>query len=95
MTYRVIKYFTDLQDNGYPYNVGDIFPHEGKEVKPSRIAELASDNNRRKMPLIELVKDDSKDAPVTDDSTDAKANEAETVAEKPKKATTKRKTKSE
>ena len=94
MTYRVIKYFTDLQDNGYAYNVGDTFPHEGKQVKPSRIAELASDKNRRKIPLIELVKD-SKDAPVTDDNTDAKANEAETVAEKPKKATTKRKAKSE
>lgn len=32
MAYRVIKYFTDLQDNGYAYKVGDLFPHKGFKV---------------------------------------------------------------
>ena len=53
--YKVIKPFTDLQDNNYAYYVGDIFPHNGVEVCAERIAELASDKNRRGIPLIEEV----------------------------------------
>lgn len=53
--YRVIKYFTDLQDNNHPYQVGDIFPHEGKEVTEKRLLELSTSANRRGMPLIEKV----------------------------------------
>ena len=53
--YRVIKSFTDLQDNNYAYYVGDTFPHNGVEVVAERIAELASDKNRLGVPLIEEV----------------------------------------
>ena len=53
--YRVIVKFTDLQDDGRAYNVGDIFPRVGFEVSDDRIAELASDKNRRGIPLIEKV----------------------------------------
>lgn len=53
--YKVIKSFTDLQDNNYAYYVGDTFPHNGVEVDAGRIAELASDNNRLGVPLIEEV----------------------------------------
>ena len=53
--YKVIKSFTDLQDNNYAYYVGDKFPHNGVEVGAERIAELASDKNRRGIPLIEEV----------------------------------------
>ena len=53
--YKVIKYFTDLQDNNYAYYVGDTFPHNGVEVGAERIAELESDKNRRGIPLIEEV----------------------------------------
>ena len=53
--YRVIKYFTDLQDNNYAYNVGDVFPHEGMEVSEKRLLELSTYNNRQKKPLIEKV----------------------------------------
>ena len=53
--YRVIKSFTDLQDNNYAYYVGDTFPHNGVEVGAERIAELASDKNRRGIPLIEEI----------------------------------------
>ena len=53
--YKVIKYFTDLQDNNYAYYVGDTFPRNGVEVGAERIAELASDKNRRGVPLIEEV----------------------------------------
>lgn len=54
--YKVTTFFTDLQDRGYAYNVGDIFPREGKTVTPQRIMELASAGNKRGIPLIEEAK---------------------------------------
>ena len=60
--YKVIKSFTDLQDNNYAYYVGDTFPHNGVEVVAERIAELASDKNRRGIPLIEEVAEKPKRA---------------------------------
>ena len=53
--YKVIKSFTDLQDNNHTYSVGDTFPHNGVEVDAERIAELASDKNRLGVPLIEEI----------------------------------------
>lgn len=53
--YEVIKYFTDLQDNSHPYNVGDIFPRQGKDVTETRIAELSGSNNKQRTPLIKKV----------------------------------------
>ena len=55
MAYKVIEYFEDLQDNGRPYNVGDVFPVDGNTVTAERLAELASTQNRRRIPLIEEV----------------------------------------
>lgn len=59
--YKVIRYFTDLQDNEYAYHVGDTFPHEGLEVSAERLAELSSDKNKRHIPLIEKVKTEPED----------------------------------
>ena len=53
--YKVIKSFTDLQDNNYAYSVGDTFPHDGVEVDAERITELESDKNRLGVPLIEEI----------------------------------------
>ena len=58
--YKVIKSFTDLQDNNYAYYVGDTFPHNGVEVGDERIAELASDKNLQGIPLIEEVEEKQK-----------------------------------
>lgn len=57
MMYKVIKYFTDLHDNGYPYSVGDTYPRQGMTATKERIAELAGNNNKQGQPLIELVKE--------------------------------------
>lgn len=62
MSYKVIHRFTDLQDNNYPYDEGDIFPRQGFKVSEDRIKELASENNKRRMKLIELVDDEPKKA---------------------------------
>ena len=59
--YRVIKYFTDLQDNNHEYNVGDIYPHNKKKVPASRIKELSTNKNRRGIPLIEKAEGPSEE----------------------------------
>lgn len=57
MLYRVVKYFTDLHDNDHPYDVGDIFPRPGVSVTDARLAELASGENRRGIPLIAAIEE--------------------------------------
>lgn len=61
--YKVIKAFTDLQDNNYPYNAGDEFPRKGVKVSKDRLEELATDKNRRKEPLIEKVAEEASPVP--------------------------------
>ena len=53
--YKVIKHFTDMQDNDFAYNVGDEYPRKGMSVLPSRIKELTTDKNRQGCPLIEEI----------------------------------------
>ena len=60
--YKVIKSFTDLQDNNHAYSAGDTFPHNGVEVDAGRIAELSSDKNRLGIPLIEEITEKPKRA---------------------------------
>ena len=55
--YKVIKAFTDLQDNRYGYKVGDVYPREGYEPSAERIAELSGSNNLQRKPLIQLVEE--------------------------------------
>ena len=57
--YKVIEFFTDLHDNDHPYEVGDPFPREGVEVTDERIKELCGSDNKRHMPLIEEVVEES------------------------------------
>lgn len=55
--FRVIKHFTDMQDNNFAYQVGDEYPRKGMGVLPSRINELAGSKNRQGCPLIEEIPD--------------------------------------
>lgn len=57
MKYKVISYFEDLQDGSHAYNVGDTYPRKGLRVTDERVAELKSDSNKQKKPLIEDFKD--------------------------------------
>jgi hypothetical protein len=63
--YKVIKFFTDLQDNNRPYNVGDIFPHAETSypVSEERLAELAGSDNKQGVPLIQLVEESAEEKP--------------------------------
>ena len=53
--YKVIRYFEDIQDAMHPYNIGDVFPREGMSVSADRLAELSTDRNLQRTPLIESV----------------------------------------
>lgn len=55
--YRVIKFFTDLQDKNHPYDVGEEFPRDGIEVSERRLIELSGEHNKQGEPLIEFVAD--------------------------------------
>lgn len=87
--YRVIKFFTDLQDNNHAYKVGDVFPHDGMKVSEMRLKELSTDANRRHMPLIEKVEIVENEAGETMEEVKAKEpvedSEAKEDAPKPKK----------
>ena len=69
MGYKVIHFFTDLQDNKHPYKVGDRFPRLGLDVTAERLAELAGKHNKQGKPLIALVEEEKKvvkEQPVTE-----------------------------
>ncbi len=56
MKYRVLAYFTDLQDDEHPYHAGDEFPRAGLSVDANRIKELSGTQNKRGIALIEEVR---------------------------------------
>lgn len=61
--YKVIKAFFDLKDNGFPYNVGDPFPREGKEVSEKRLIALSTSANAQHEPLIVKVEEKKPEPP--------------------------------
>lgn len=58
--FEVIKYFTDLRDKNYAYNVGDTFPRKGVKVTDARIKELSGKQNKQGVPLIKEVEQEKK-----------------------------------
>lgn len=88
--FKVIKYFTDLEDNRYPYHVGDTFPHKGMEVSEERLAELSSDRNKRGIPLIKKVETEEAETETVEDPKAEEIEEpvetSETEVEKPVEA---------
>lgn len=55
--YKVLKAFTDLQDDNYVYLAGDEYPRKGVLIKQDRLDALASKDNARGEALIELVEE--------------------------------------
>lgn len=83
--YKVLVMFTDLQDGGYKYEVGDTYPRKGLEPSEARIEQLATANNKRGQALIEKVAEKKKAEPKEEPV------EEKPVEEKPKaKKTTKK-----
>lgn len=53
--YKVVKDFTDLNDNNHVYLAGDKYPRKGVKPSAKRIGELCSKLNKRGEVLIEEV----------------------------------------
>lgn len=88
MAYIVVKHFTDLQDHGYKYAEGDIYPRKGYEPSAERIEMLSTANNRQRTVLIEAVPEA---IPETESAeTVEKSAVEETAEEKPKRKSRKK-----
>lgn len=86
--YKVIKYFTDLQDNNHAYQEGDNYPRPGFVVDEKRLLELSTAANRRGIPLIEKVEESVEEIheePVEDFMNPPEDPEEVEEGEKPKK----------
>ena len=57
--YKVIRDFFDLQDNAHQYKAGDAFPRDGYTPTPGRLSALSSEKNRRGIPLIMEIKEET------------------------------------
>lgn len=62
MAYKVIKAFSDGQDNMHVYNAGDVYPRKGYKPTEERIAGLLGTGNKQGVPLIEEEKEAPKKA---------------------------------
>ena len=88
MAYMVVKYFTDLQDHGYKYAEGDIYPRKGYEPSAERIEMLSTAKNRQRTVLIEAVPEvipETESAETVEESA-----VEETAEEKPKRKSRKK-----
>lgn len=88
--YKAIRYFTDLEDNSYPYNPGDVFPRDDLRVSEKRIEDLLTGNNRRGIPVIEKVEETKPDekevvAEVETEAAEEPVQKADESAAKPKR----------
>lgn len=88
--YRAIEYFTDLQDDNYAYNIGDVYPREGVVASEDRLKELSSADNKRGRALIELVQSTAQNT-AEEEPAEKSVEAEEESAEKPKKKSKKSK----
>ncbi len=55
MAYKALVRFTDLQDDNFKYEPGDVYPRAGLKVSAERLKELSSKNNKRGIPVIKRL----------------------------------------
>lgn len=79
--YKVIKFFTDLQDYGHAYNVGDTFPRVGMSVSEERLKELSTSTNLQGVALIQKVDDVKEVTKSTYSKTDINRMSKDTLVE--------------
>ena len=80
MKYVSVSYWRDLQD-GHIYDVGNVFPHDGREIPENRIAELMSPQNKAGFAVIKAANEPNEGKPVV------KAEEPKKPVSVAKKAT--------
>lgn len=55
MAYKALVRFTDLQDDNFKYEPGDMFPRQGLKVSAERLKELSTKANKRGIPVIKKL----------------------------------------
>ena len=85
--YRSLTTWRDLSD-GHLYIEGDIFPFDGREIAPKRLAELESGRNRAGLRLIQASDAGNERAEVQKEEAPKQAAEGQKT---PRKRTTKAK----
>lgn len=75
--YTALRKWRDLEDN-HLYEIGDVYPHDGREISEERIAELSGTQNKAGFALIKAQEIVVEEKPVQ-------------KAEQPKKAVRSRK----
>ena len=77
MKYVVVESFSDMQDSGYTYKPGDIFPRGGVSVSNGRLLELSTDINKLGRALIRKEMEHAKQtAPVTGTKSEVVASDS-------------------
>lgn len=64
--------FTDLQDNGFLYKVGDEYPRAGLVVSDERVTELSGSSNALGKPVIKKAEAKKNDRPRKTNGTNPK-----------------------
>ena len=72
MAYRVIKAFSDGQDDMHVYKIGDSYPREGYKPTAERIKGLLGDGNKQGVPLIKELPE--KEEPKKEDAPTPRKN---------------------
>ena len=85
--YKCLATWRDFTD-GHLYHEGDLFPFDGREVKPERVAELESGRNRAGLRLIDGC--EAKEERTEVQKEKAPENAAEGRKTAPRKKTTKK-----
>lgn len=91
--YRVIEFFHDLEDKKETksgtiyaeYDANNIYPREGFKPSEKRIEELLTGNNKRGIPLIEKVEDQSEEPEPVTEAEPTEEQAAEEPDKKPRK----------
>ena len=84
--YIVLKNFTDLEDGGHKYRMGEEYPRQGYTPSEERVKALLSGDNKACLKLIQEVK-----APKSEEKAEPKAEPAEEPKKPVKKKASKKK----
>lgn len=60
MTHKVVSRFKETRHDGHIYEVGDIYPVEGKRATKARLEELSTTKNKYNQVFIEEVNETPK-----------------------------------
>lgn len=80
MMYTSVCAWRDLED-GHLYSAGEAYPHDGRAIKPGRIAELAGAENKAHRAVIQAVPSEGEETPAPERKTNKRAAKTRKTAQ--------------